>query len=1127
MKLYQFIVLLATAILISCTAKEKKILVFSKTKGFRHESIKAGQDFFFKIGQEKEIKVDTTENAEMFIEENLKEYSAIIFLNTTGDVLNHAQQADFERYIQAGGGYLGIHAASDTEYSWPWYGKLMGGWFDGHPSDPNVRVGKVTVIDKDHLSTKNLPSTWDKQDEFYNFKSLNSDVNFLITVDEKSYKAGKHGAFHPLSWYHEYDGGKAFYTNFGHTPETFSEKEFFKHIEGGLDYVIGKNKRNYNLVKTERLPIENRFVKKIFLTDLDEPMELEVLPNGKILFVERKGDIKLYDPKNDEVKLLTQMEVHTKFEDGLLGLSLDPGFEKNYRLYLFYSPVGDKAIQRVSRFTLLADSLMMDSEKIVIEIPVQREQCCHSAGSMEFGPDGNLFIALGDDTSPFNTNQTFDTNGFGPMDEREGRAPYDAQKSSGNTNDLRGKILRIKPEEDGSYSIPDGNLFPKDGSIGRPEIFVMGCRNPYRIAIDQKTGWLYWGDVGPDAGNDNEQRGPRGYDEFNQAKVAGNYGWPYFVGNNFPYRKMDYKTGEVGDFFDPARPINTSPNNTGATVLPPAKPPLIWYPYAKTKEFADMGEGGRNAMAGPPYYYDDYYGAKNRFPTYYDGKVFHYDWSRNWIHAVTLDENGNYLYHEPFLPNFKFEKIIDMQFAQDGTMYILEYGSNWFAKNPDAVLAQIDYASENRHPHARIDADLLVGAHPLEVNFSAEKSFDYDKSDELTFEWFFTEDEIQNEGKNVSFTFEKPGVYHPKVKVTDTKGASSIAEMEIKVGNQKPEVKIQLAGNSSFYWGNSSIDYQVQVNDKEDGNIVEGVNVSFDYIATGHDLTVVAQGHTQTGALLNAEILIEEKGCKTCHSFKEASVGPSYQQVAEKYNSSDATVKKLAQKVIKGGGGVWGERMMAANPSLLPEEAEEMVKFILAMDEQSVVPSLPLSGAINTDKHKIDSNEGSYILTASYTDRGGEVIGPLTSVQKINLKSPRIQAEDYDEMHNLNKRKPGGSDYMHLDKIVKDSYFSFKNIDMTGIEELTIRTGQVGSDGYIVNIRSGSVDGEIIASQKLPFTNGKRVGWSETTLSINKMLNGKRDLFFTFDFEGEDDKAFVTFDWIYFHQPKSVSLAVR
>jgi cytochrome c len=222
-------------------------------------------------------------------------------------------------------------------------------------------------------------------------------------------------------------------------------------------------------------------------------------------------------------------------------------------------------------------------------------------------------------------------------------------------------------------------------------------------------------------------------------------------------------------------------------------------------------------MAGPTYYHDKFHGSKNRLPKYYDGKVFHYDWSRNWIHAVTLDQEGNFLYQEPFLPNFQFEKIIDMELGPDGAIYVLEYGANWFAQNPDAVLARIDFSEGNRQPVARIQGDLLVGAAPLKVNFSAKESFDFDEGDALAYEWYFEGDKPQAEGVETSFTFLQPGIYRPKVKVTDPSGSFHTAQMEVQVGNEPPQVAISLTGNKSFYWPNTTLGYQVQVTDKEDG----------------------------------------------------------------------------------------------------------------------------------------------------------------------------------------------------------------------------------------------------------------------------------------------------------------------
>src|SRR5688572_1951837 len=186
----------------SCSTQKEdtRILVFSKTTAFRHESIPSGIEAIKKLGLEHHIQVDTTENAGSFNEENLKRYKAVIFLNTTGDVLNPEQQNDFERFIQAGGGYVGIHAATDTEYEWPWYGKLAGAYFESHPSDPNVQDGEYYAVDKNHPSMDSIPDRFPRKDEFYSFKQINPEIKVLIKIDEKSYHGGTNGDDHPMSW---------------------------------------------------------------------------------------------------------------------------------------------------------------------------------------------------------------------------------------------------------------------------------------------------------------------------------------------------------------------------------------------------------------------------------------------------------------------------------------------------------------------------------------------------------------------------------------------------------------------------------------------------------------------------------------------------------------------------------------------------------------------------------------------------------------------------------------------------------------------------------------------------------------------------------------------------------------
>lgn len=216
-----------------------RVLVFSRTKGYYHESIPTGVAAIQKLGKENSFAVDTTRDAAQFSADNLKKYRAIVFLSTTLDVLNEEQQAAMEGYIRGGGGFVGVHAAADTEYDWPWYNKLVGAYFKSHPNNPNVRKAVINVTDKDHPSTSALPDQWERSDEWYNYKDINPDLKVLARLDEKSYEGGENGDDHPIIWYHEYDGGRAFYTGGGHTKESFQDPLFIQHLLGGIEYAMG------------------------------------------------------------------------------------------------------------------------------------------------------------------------------------------------------------------------------------------------------------------------------------------------------------------------------------------------------------------------------------------------------------------------------------------------------------------------------------------------------------------------------------------------------------------------------------------------------------------------------------------------------------------------------------------------------------------------------------------------------------------------------------------------------------------------------------------------------------------------------------------------------------------------
>jgi type 1 glutamine amidotransferase len=235
------LLLFVTAVItISFTpAKQKKVLVFSKTAGYRHASaIQSGKKELLELAKKNKFVVDTTESSDAFTAENLKKYSAVVFLCTTGNVLNEEQQKAFEQFIRNGGGYLGLHSASDTEYDWAWFGGLNGAYFKNHPRQQEA---VFNVVVNNHIATAHLPKVWKRFDELYNFKWIGTDLTILITIDENSYTGGGNGEHHPMAWYHEYDGGRGFYTALGHDNKSWEDPLYQQHVLGGLKYVMGAN----------------------------------------------------------------------------------------------------------------------------------------------------------------------------------------------------------------------------------------------------------------------------------------------------------------------------------------------------------------------------------------------------------------------------------------------------------------------------------------------------------------------------------------------------------------------------------------------------------------------------------------------------------------------------------------------------------------------------------------------------------------------------------------------------------------------------------------------------------------------------------------------------------------------
>jgi cytochrome c len=1106
------LLLLATAGSAAGQSQQPRVLVFSRTAGFRHTSIEAGVAAVRKLGQQNGFAVDATEDASAFTDANLRRYRSVVFMSTTGDVLDAPQQDALERFIQAGGGWVGVHSATDTEYEWPWYGKLAGAYFTSHPNNPNVRKAVFRVLDKTHGSTAGLPERWERSDEFYNFKSINPNIRVLVDIDEKSYEGGTNGDRHPMSWYHEYDGGRAWYTNMGHTDETFSEPPFLQHLLGGLRYAIGTRPLDYSRAKPE----ENRFTKVVLAEELDEPVELAVLPGERILFVERKGAVKLYSPATKKVKQIATIPVIGKYnngdvaEDGLLGLVADPGFARNGFVYMFYSPAGPEPRNVLARYRMRGDSLDLSSAKVMLEVAVQRDQCCHTGGSMAFDAKGNLYLSTGDNTNPH-------ASGYAPIDERPDRGPWDAQKSSGNTNDLRGKIIRIHPEPDGSYTIPDGNLFAKGTPKARPEIYTMGHRNPYRISVDKRTGFLYWGDVGPDASADSAQRGPAGHDEVNQARRAGNFGWPYFVGDNKAYFDYDFATKTPGPLFDSARPVNESPNNTGMRELPPAEKAFIWYPASKSVDFPLVGSGGRTAMAGPVFYRDDFRGAARAFPAYYDGKLLAYEWMRGWIMAVTMNAKGDFVSMEQFMPSQKFSNPIELEFSPRGDLYMLEYGSGWFKGNPDARLVRIEYNGGNRTPIVAAGVDREAGPTPLRVALSSHGTSDPD-SDVLRYQWTITRANgavvSRLTDANPTFTFAQPGQYTATLAVTDAKGARATSRVDIVAGNDPPQVDVDLAGgNRTFFFPGTPIRYAARVTDREDGSLDDGritadrVTVTAEYLKDGAPVAAVpVAGHRSPGAAdphADAKRLMAGSDCLACHQVDRKSIGPAYNDVAQKYRGDATALAKLVTKVRAGGSGVWGNVMMPPHPQLTDAQASLMTRYILSLGEKKGGPSLPARGEYATPAATADPAQGAVVLRAEYTDKGANGLPSAMADKTLVLRAPTIVLATAELGEGVSKMEVPQMPVPMTMPSKSGTYAKLKQIDLTGISGIVVvatAPAQYAIGGK-VEIRIDSATGPLLGeTPTLAKTESTNVPPSQLR-AVLKPTTGMHDVYFVFKSE--------------------------
>lgn len=601
---------------------------------------------------------------------------------------------------------------------------------------------------------------------------------------------------------------------------------------------------------------------------LADPFELAVTEDGRVIYIQRTGEVKVLE--QDTLRETTALDFGYTLDlltqsDGLLGLTLDNDFSENGWLYLLWSDP-DVPKMNLSRFTMGPDSTIdRASEKRLLDFTIWRGEGranSHMGGSLAMGPDGNLYVATGDNTDPF------DQQGYTPIDERPGRRAWDAQATSGNTNDLRGKILRITPEDDGTYSIPEGNLFAPGTEGTRPEIYGMGFRNPFRITIDPATNAVMIGDYGPDARVANPLRGPEGMVEFVRMTEPGNHGWPYCHADNQAYIDYDFATGQSGEAFDCDNLVNDSPNNTGLRELPPAQMPLVWYGYGVSEQFPELASGGAAPMAGPVYRYDADLDVKTKFPESFDGHWFVSEYARNYYKVLSLDEStGELLSIDPFLEHETFVAPFEAEFGPDGSLYIIDFGRGRGAgrgsTNTDAGIYRIDYVAEGRRPVSSFTTDVDSGAAPLAVAFDGAASHSPDGLD-VTYEWDFENDGVVDSNEaSPTHTYEERGQFSARLTVRDSDGLAGVSVQRITVGNTRPEVSFGSPTTGGFAELGDTVPYSVDVVDAEDGSTAEGT-IDCEQVAV----------NTQLGHDTHAHPLDNYSGCSGTVFLDPADHGP-------------------------------------------------------------------------------------------------------------------------------------------------------------------------------------------------------------------------------------------------------------
>ncbi|WP_232323857.1 ThuA domain-containing protein [Catenuloplanes japonicus] len=780
------------------------------------------------------------------------------------------------------------------------------------PPSPAVAESVVDILDRDHPATKGLPLTVKRSDRWYNWEpNPLGTVHTVAQVEERHYSPGANanGAFHPISWCRDYDGGRSFYTGMGHTDGSYGEDVFKKHLTGALNWTSGRVRgdcqatiaSNYRI---ERLTPQNQAGQ---LDQIGEPHGLTVAADGTIFYVGKAacpsgpvvdwanpnvglgcGTIHTYDPKTKAVKLLTTLPVMgnrgsgdelVKNEEGLLGIVTDPKFAENGWVYVYWMPhasidrekrVGERT---VSRFTYANGSLDLGSRKDLLKFPVQIHSCCHAGGGMAFDDKGNLYIGSGDNNS---SEGSSGYSGNNWTKEYAGISFQDARRTSGNTNDLAGKIIRIHPEADGTYSIPQGNLFPPGTDKTRPEIYVMGVRNISRLQIDEERQWLTAGWVGPDAAAPNPELGPAKYETATILTSAGNQGWPYCMGNRQPYRdRSTTDATQLTGWYDCNNLKNESPRNTGLTDIPPARDNMIWYspdgggPVFPLREngipsyIASQATytqpyvrgGGQAVMSGPTYHYDKVDAASGvAWPKYWDDKWLVGDESNgaNRI-AVTVDPAGVPTQSPPpfaetlraILPTGAADNQLyawmDAKFGKDGALYMLDYGTGFFSLSNVQKLIKVSYIGK---PASPVPSTASVAVQNKALTYA----FNGSSSGGVSHRWDFGDGTSSTE-INPRHVYAAAGSYTVKHTVTYADGETVTVQSTVTAACAAPDTRTSVfVGDTNTGVPNKQVGGACTIND-----LIDDEGVWADHDSFVRDVTTIADRLAKAGTITARE----------------------------------------------------------------------------------------------------------------------------------------------------------------------------------------------------------------------------------------------------------------------------------